>query len=174
MATVVDDRLDALAERAREMLARSGNCAQSSFAVLQEEFHLDGGQILKALTPFPGIALRGETCGAVVGSLMALGVVFGRDRLDDWAGFKACLPTARHFCQRFEQAHGSTTCGGVLATGLGRKFDLSDRTEAAEYMAAGGAQVCGGVVASAVRMAAEAIMNSRSTTAPSAPGNPGN
>jgi hypothetical protein len=70
-----------LAHRAKEILTISGNCAQTSFAVLQEEFNLDGGEVLRALTPFPGIALRGETCGAVVGSLMALGLVYGRDDL---------------------------------------------------------------------------------------------
>ena len=61
------------------LLLESGNCAQTAFAVLQERFDLDGGQVLRALTAFPGIALRGETCGAVTGSLMALGLVCGRD-----------------------------------------------------------------------------------------------
>ena len=67
---------DKLAQRARDILLESGNCAQTSFAVLQEEFDLDAGEVLRALTPFPGIALRGETCGAVVGCLMALGLVY--------------------------------------------------------------------------------------------------
>lgn len=153
-----EDRLGALAQKARETLARSGNCAQTSFAVLQGEFDLEGREILRALTPFPGIALRGETCGAVVGCLMALGVVFGRDQLDDWKGYTASLPPARRFCQRFEEAHGSTACGGILEAKLGRRFNLADRAEATEYIAAGGAQTCAEVVASAVQIAAEAIM----------------
>lgn len=73
----LEERMSVLAQNARDTLTRSGNCAQASFAVLQEEFELDSGEILKALTPFPGIALRGETCGAVVGCLMALGLVVG-------------------------------------------------------------------------------------------------
>lgn len=153
-----EDRLGALAQKAKDTLARSGNCAQTSFAVLQEAFDLEGREILKALTPFPGIALRGETCGAVVGCLMALGVVFGRDQLDDWKGYTASLPPARRFCQRFEEAHGSTSCVSILEAKLGRRFNLADSAEAAEYIAAGGAQTCGEVVASAVQIAAEAIM----------------
>ena len=72
-----------ISAKAIELLKECGNCAQTSFAILNEEHDLDGDQILKALTPFPGIALRGETCGAVTGSLMALGLVYGRENLKD-------------------------------------------------------------------------------------------
>ncbi|HZD58719.1 MAG TPA: C-GCAxxG-C-C family protein [Anaerolineales bacterium] len=152
------ERLRQLQLKAKDTLAQSGNCAQSSFAVLQEEFGLQGGEILRALTPFPGIALRGETCGAVVGCLMALGLVFGRDELDDWRGYIASLPPSRRFCKRFEEEQGSTACATILETKLGKAFDLADRVEAIEYASSGGPQVCGEVVASAVHIAAETIM----------------
>ena len=90
-----------LAKNVKDTLKRSMNCAQTSFAVLENEFNLNGGTILKALTPFPGIALRGETCGAVTGCLMALGLVYGRNDLDDWKGYLASLPPSRSFCRRF-------------------------------------------------------------------------
>ncbi len=146
-----------LAQRARESLALSGNCAQTSFAVLQQEFNLEGGAVLKALTPFPGIALRGETCGAVVGCLMAIGLVFGRDNLNDRKAYIASLPASRRFCQRFEEAHGSTACGSLLEAKLGRRFNLADRVDSLEYVAAGGPQACSEIVASGVQIAAELI-----------------
>lgn len=152
------EQLAALGRKARDTLALSGNCAQTSFAVLNEAFHLDGNKILKALTPFPGIALRGETCGAVTGCLMALGLVYGRDALDDWKGYIGSLPSARRFCRHFEEEHGSTLCTSILEGKLNRRFNLADRTESLEYVAAGGPQVCAEVVASAVQMAAEALM----------------
>ena len=153
-----EDRLSALAQKARDVLALSGNCAQTSFAVLQQEFDLGGGPILKALTPFPGIALRGETCGAVTGCLMAIGLVYGRDRLDDWKGYIASLPPSRRFCRRFEEAHGSTSCANLLEAKLGRRFNLADRSESLEYFAAGGPQACGEIIISAVQIAAEIIV----------------
>ncbi len=153
-----EDRLNVLARKAGKTLARSGNCAQVSFAVLQEEFDLAGEGILKALTPFPGIALRGETCGAVVGCLMALGLVFGRESLDDWKGYIASIPPARRFCRRFEEQNGSTTCAGILQAKLGRRYDLADGRGVAGYVAAGGPKKCAEVVGSAVQIAAEAIM----------------
>lgn len=153
---------DPVAIRVRDLLVESGNCAQTSFAILQDEFDLEGEQILRALTPFPGIALRGETCGAVVGSLMALGLVFGRDDLTDFRGYIGSLPSARRFCNRFEAENGSTACASILEAKLGRSYDLADRAEAREYAAAGGPEACTEVVASAVQIASELIRRKRS------------
>jgi C_GCAxxG_C_C family probable redox protein len=129
--------------------------------VLQQEFDLGGGPILKALTPFPGVALRGETCGAVTGCLMAIGLVHGRDRLDDWKGYLASLPPSRRFCRRFEEAHGSTACADLLEARLGRRFNLAERRESLEYVAADGPQACSEIIATAVQIAAQ-IITSRS------------
>jgi len=152
------DMADRLAKNVYETLKQSKNCAQTSFAVLQKEFNLEGGAILKALTPFPGIALRGETCGAVTGCVMALGLVYGRDDLDDWKGYLASLPPARRFCRRFEEMNGGTACAAILETKLGRNYDLANRVEAIKYAAAGGQKTCGKVIESAVQIAAELIM----------------
>jgi C_GCAxxG_C_C family probable redox protein len=150
-----------LTQRARVVLLESGNCAQTSFAILQEEFDLEGAQILRALTPFPGIALRGETCGAVVGCLMALGLVLGRDDLSDWRGYIGSLPSARRFCMRFEEENGSINCASILQEKLGRTYDLADRVEALDYAASGGPDACAEVVAGAIAIAAEAIRKKR-------------
>ncbi len=125
--------------------------------VLNDEFALEGSAILKALTPFPGIALRGETCGAVVGSLMAIGLVYGRDDLEDWHAYLASLPPARRFTRRFEELHGSIDCEHILEAKLGRKFNLADTGQSLEYVQAGGPQVCGEILASAVQVAFEII-----------------
>ncbi|MHC1769108.1 MAG: C-GCAxxG-C-C family protein [Verrucomicrobiia bacterium] len=139
------------------------HCAQATFVALQETFGLEGGAIVKALTPFPGIAERGETCGAVVGCLMALGLVFGRDRIDDWQSWRACLTPARAFCTRFEKELGSTMCGNLLEKHFGRRFNLADPEELRAFQSAtpGPSQVCGGIVRKAVRMAAEVILDHR-------------
>lgn len=153
-----DDRLSALTKMVNDTLDQSKNCAQTSFAVLQQEFDLDGEGILKALTPFPGIALRAETCGAVIGCLMAIGLVYGRDNLDDWKGYLASLPPSRRFCRRFEEEHGSTACADLLETKLGRRYDLANRFDALKYAAAGGKKTCGKIITSAVHTAAEIIL----------------
>ena len=151
----------AMLDQAKELLLESGNCAQTSFAILNEEHKLDGQQILKALTPFPGIALRGETCGAVIGSLMALGLVYGREDLTDWKGYIGSLPSARRFCKRFEEENGSTACAAILQEKLGRNYDLADQVQALEYASSGGPEACSEVVASAISIASEGIVKKR-------------
>lgn len=153
-----DDRWSVLTRSVNDTLDKSKNCAQTSFSVLSQEFDLEGGEILKALTPFPGIALRGETCGAVTGCLMAIGLVYGRDDLADWKGYLASLPPSRRFCRRFEDSHGSTACADLLEAKFGRRYDLANRIDALRYAAAGGKKTCGEIINSAVRIAAEIIL----------------
>ena len=146
-----------LDEKVRKYLLLSGNCAQTSFVTLQKQFELDGDLVLKALTAFPGIALRGETCGAVTGGLMALGLIFGREELDDERGFQTALSSARTFCQRFEKEFGSTMCGDIQESEFGRRYDLTDPEQIVEWQAAGPLGKCAVVVGKAVRIVAEII-----------------
>jgi C_GCAxxG_C_C family probable redox protein len=158
-----DDLFEVLTAIAESNMRHCHHCAQASFLTLQEAFGLEGGAIVKALTPMPGIAERGETCGAVTGSLMALGLIFGRDRVDDWAAWRACLVPAREFCARFEREQGSTQCGDLLEKHFGERFDLGDPAGLAKFQAArpGPTEVCGRVVSGAVRMAAAVILEAR-------------
>jgi C_GCAxxG_C_C family probable redox protein len=151
------ERPRTLSKKVNENLDRSNNCAQTSFAVLQQEFGLNGGEILKALTPLPGIALRGETCGAVTGCLMAIGLVYGRENLDDWKGYLASLPPSRRFCRRFVEENGSTACAELLEIKLGRRYNLANRFDALKYAAVGGKKTCGKIITSAVDITAEII-----------------
>jgi C_GCAxxG_C_C family probable redox protein len=156
----VQSKLD---QKAREYLSICGNCAQTSFLSLQEVFDLEDGGILKALTPFPGIALRGETCGAVIGSLMALGLVYGRDKddLDNWSGYIRSLPPARRFCRSFEAEYGSTMCGDIVEKEFGRRFNLANPAESMEWLSCGAVEKCGAVISKAVGIAAEIIQRKR-------------
>jgi C_GCAxxG_C_C family probable redox protein len=157
--------LEFLEASADTNMRRCHHCAQATFLSLQEGFGLPEGNIVKALTPLPGIAERGETCGAVTGSLLALGLVFGRDRIDDWATWRASLVPARAFCERFEKEVGSTQCGRLLEKYFGKRFNLADPADLAEFQSArpGPTEVCGRVVKTAVRLAAEIILERRET-----------
>jgi C_GCAxxG_C_C family probable redox protein len=140
---------------AQQLLAVSANCAQSCFRVLTQHLNLDAGETAKALTPFPGgIALRGDTCGAVVGSVMAIGLVLGRDRLEDVPAMQPSIAASRRFCRDFEERFGGTACRAVLERGLGESFDLARPEELEAYRDAGGNALCSDVVAHAVESAA--------------------
>lgn len=154
------DLYERLASKVEETLPMCGNCAQTAFLSLQEEFDLGGEEILKALTPFPGIALRGETCGAVTGGLMILGLVYGRDKenLNNWQAYLRSLPPTRKFCHRFVQEFGSTMCGQIIEAEFGRSFDLADPVEAMQWFECGAVEKCGRVIKKGVELAAEIIL----------------
>ncbi len=154
-----EEILSQLDGKAREYLSISGNCAQSSFSALNDQFGLGGdATMVKALTPFPGIALRGEACGIVIGSVLALGIVYGRDRLDDWDGYLRSLRPCRAFCRAFAKEFGGTMCDDVTRSLCGRTFNLADPAEAGEWRKSGVADKCSDVVARGCRIAAELIM----------------
>jgi C_GCAxxG_C_C family probable redox protein len=157
------DVLERLEKKAKENLAICGNCAQTAFLTLMDEFQMDADEILKALTPFPGIALRGETCGAVTGSLMALGLEFGRDRknLDDWQAYIDSLRPSRKFCHLFKSELGSTMCSEIVADKFGMRFDLADPVEAMHWFSCGAHDKCGQVISKGVCIAAKIILESR-------------
>ena len=152
-----------LEKNAKKNIKHCGNCAQSSFLTLAEEFELGGDDVLKALTPFPGIALRGETCGAITGSLMALGLVFGRDKEDlgNFRKYQRSLPSARKFCYKFEEEMGSTLCAEIVEDKFGRPYDLAKPADALKWAASGAKEKCGEVVAVGVRIAGEIILDKR-------------
>ncbi|MGQ9648259.1 MAG: C-GCAxxG-C-C family (seleno)protein, partial [Thermodesulfobacteriota bacterium] len=76
--------LDRVAKKAGDYEESSVCCSQGTLLALQEEFALSGGsEVIKAAAFMPGLASRRETCGAVIGGLMALGLKFGRDKVRD-------------------------------------------------------------------------------------------
>jgi C_GCAxxG_C_C family probable redox protein len=154
-----------LDQKVDQYMQRSFHCAQSSFMALKEQFGLEGEQVVKALTPMAGIAERGETCGAVTGPLMAMGLIYGRGetRLDDWDTYRNSLVPSGKFCSQFEDRYGSTMCHGVQETKFGRCYHLTDTEELRDFQAAGATDHCSEVVRSAVRMAAGIILDNAGT-----------
>ena len=138
----------------------SYNCAQSSFLALKEQFGLKGDDVLKALTPLAGIAERGETCGAVIGPLMAFGLIYGRgiNELNNWDLYRDSLIPSGKFCELFNKEHGSTMCHDIQKEKFGRCFNLTKPEELKEFQEADATNQCSAVVRSAVRIAAEIIL----------------
>lgn len=146
-----------LKARARSCMERYGNCAQAAFLALRECFGLEDCGLFRALTPLPGIGHRGETCGAVSGSLLILGLLFGRDEEGDEGKEKTAMQAAGRFCRRFSENNSSTVCNDILLQKLGKTFDFTNEEEILRYSELGGREVCKAVVENAVTIAAEVI-----------------
>lgn len=155
-----DERLERLAAAAGERLKEYSSCAQGTLLALQEEFGLGNAETLRAATAMPGIALRGETCGAVVGALMALGLAFGREKADDYPAMLKTIAAGRRLCEQFERRFGGCSCSEVQRRVLGRSFDLADAGEALEFARAGAQEKCRAPAEFAARVAGRLILES--------------
>ena len=68
-------------EIAVSTFAANYSCAQSVLSAFANQFGLPVQTALKLASPFGGgIARRGETCGAVTGALLVLGLARGADQ----------------------------------------------------------------------------------------------
>jgi C_GCAxxG_C_C family probable redox protein len=131
------------------------NCAQTSFRSMQDRFNIecDTDDLVRALTAFPGMAGTGETCGAVSGCIMALGLALAPSDPDDKANIGKCRAAARKFCEAMTEEFGSTDCGDIIQRNTGKRYDLSNPEDAKQYVAVGGVEKCLGVVQRAVHIA---------------------
>jgi C_GCAxxG_C_C family probable redox protein len=135
-----------------------GNCAQSVLYALQEEFPRVRAVPLHALTAMAGIALRGETCGAVSGALMAIGALSSREGAEFLEAMPDTMPRATRFCDAFEAELGSLVCRHIHKTLFGRTYDLSDPVQQQEFVEAGGLTTCRAPVETASRIVAELVL----------------
>ena len=153
-----DHVFNLLDQKVMHYMEISHNCAQSSFLALSEQFGLGNDDMVKALTPIPGIAERGETCGAVTGALLALGLVYGRNNISDWQGYRDSLKPANEFCDRFEQELGSLMCRNIVKSEFGMELDLRKKDDLEQFQEADATHKCSRIVQTAVRIAADLIL----------------
>jgi len=114
--------LDRVQGRAEEYCYLTRNCAKGSATALLEEFGLGNMEIIKALSPFPGLGMTGEICGPVAGGLIALGLYFSGENSADYRDV-ASYPAAQKFLGRFKETFGSLTCPDIQEILLGKYYD---------------------------------------------------
>lgn len=154
------------------MESGKGSCAQGAFFALQQEFNLKEGMVLKALEAMPGIAFRGDTCGAVLGALATLGVSPSRDKLNELESFRSLARQANALCDAFEKEFGSLMCSRVHPELLGKNMNWADilldpepkRLQELFQTSALMAKKCRIPTGKAARFAAEILLEEKSRT----------
>ena len=157
-----DELLDRIEERARYYEKEYHGCSQCTLLALQEHLELGDGGAFKAATPLiGGIALAGDVCGAVIGGLMAIGLIYGRERIEDTGKIMETLRPASLFCSRFEKEFGNILCRELHQRMFGRWYDMRKDEDYAEYRRIGGYEKCANLAGKAARMAGELILQGR-------------
>jgi C_GCAxxG_C_C family probable redox protein len=154
--------LDRVQQRAEEYNLLARNCARSTALAVMEEFGLGHMEIVKALSPFPGFGGTGWMCGGVTGALMALGLYFGSNDVQDYEATGATIIAARQFMPRFEEKVGAVTCPKIHEDVVfGRYMDPAASPEnMAAFAEAQGFEKCGLLPGIGARLAAEIIIES--------------
>jgi C_GCAxxG_C_C family probable redox protein len=154
--------LDRVQRRGEEYNLLAGNCAKGTALAIMEEFGLGNMEIIKALSPFPGFGGTGWMCGGVTGALIALGLYFGSDDVQDYDAVDATIMAARKFMPRFEEEVGSVVCPKIQEDVVfGRYMDPAASPENMEAFAeAKGFEKCGLLPGIGARLAAEIIIES--------------
>ena len=165
-----EERIQRVKRKALENDFYSG-CSQAVLGALQEEFDIGNNESFKAATVLSGgVARQGETCGAIIGALSALGLVIGRERMEDEETYKAMMAPSMEvrtrFMEELKKQFGmdgeleSTLCRHIQQKIYGRSFYLANEKERQEFLDAGGHSEtgCPKTCGIAAQVAAEKIL----------------
>ena len=138
---------------------------------LQDEFGIGNKESFKASTALSGGVVRqGETCGAIIGALSALGLVIGRNYIEDTEAYRAIMDPSTELRARFmeeikkqfrlSEDLKDTLCHHIQEKVLGRSFNLANKVDYQAFLTAGGHSEfgCPKVCGIAAGVAAEKIL----------------
>ena len=101
-------------EKAVEGFRNGFNCSQAVFSCYSEQFGLDCERALKVATGFGGGMRMGETCGAVTGAFMVLGLKYGNATAENQQAKEKTYEKVIEFTNRFKARNGSVICRDLL------------------------------------------------------------
>lgn len=159
--------LDAVSKSAYDNNRAYEGCARCVLDALQRHLYLvDDNKAfkaaLKASTALAaGVARKGETCGALIGAIMGVGLFMGTDRLNDFDGYVRTMEVSSAVFDKFKNNYGTVKCSDIQQKLLGRRIDFFKEEDREAWYKIGGLEACPGVCATAARIAAEMILEPR-------------
>jgi C_GCAxxG_C_C family probable redox protein len=90
-------------------------CSQSVLMTYASLFDMNPETAARIAAPFGGgVARRGETCGAVNGAFMVLGLMYGHTSADDQDSKERAYQGVEQFISLFQERNGSIRCNELL------------------------------------------------------------
>lgn len=90
------------------------NCCQATISAFAEELNLDMETALKISSGFGGGMCKGEVCGVVSGTCMAIGLKYGSSDSENSEAKENVKKYTKKFMEKFIEENGSWTCRGLL------------------------------------------------------------
>lgn len=149
--------LDIIAKSAFNNLRGYSNCCRSTLWAIQTHLRMPGVDAFKASSSLcGGIVGTGETCGSVIGGLMAIGQALGPDSFQEPDTDALVRSVSESFVAAFVEKIGGTRCFQVQEALVGWRCDDPSKAEA--WYEANGLVACASTCGFAARLAAERIL----------------
>lgn len=109
------------ADKAVELFNNGYSCSQAVFAAFCSDLGLDRKLGLKIACSFGGgMGHLGQTCGAVTGAFMVLGLIKGMTEAEDKHSKEITYAAVNNFAAKFKKINGSINCTELVG------YDLSN------------------------------------------------
>lgn len=163
-SSIRKEMLDKIEKAAFDYEKGSHGCSRCVFKALQDNLNLKGGiSTLKASTPLAaGVAMQGEICGALLGGLLAIGIVTASEDFEDTDALTDSLAAGFRLVKKVERKFGTTNCIEIQKEKLGKSYRLTDPKEYKKFIQAKDYAQCPQVVGKIARMTAEFILDYQS------------
>ena len=157
-----EELLDKIEQAAHDYEKEYHGCSRCAFRALQENLDLGDDAVFLAATPLAaGIAFQGETCGALLGGLLAVGLATASLDMEDADTQRYSMTNGYYLFRRFVREIGSSRCRDIQTVRLGRSFNISDPEDYERAKEAGIYIECPKVVGKAARLTANFILELR-------------
>ena len=101
-------------DKAKAIYNEGFSCAPAVLAAYCEQFGLERDNALKIATGFGGGMHLGQTCGAVTGAIMVIGLKYGKTKADDNKAKQKTYEVSKRFADKFRARYGSIECKALL------------------------------------------------------------
>lgn len=108
-------------EKVLKGFAAGLDCSQQVLGSVADDLHISKEDAYKMASPFGAGMGHAETCGCVVGALIALGLAYGHSKPNDFETKKILMGKKQEFENQFIAAHKSCSCKEILGNDLTTK-----------------------------------------------------
>ncbi len=106
-------------EQAISCFAQEFSCAQAILSTYGPQLGLERELALRVAGAFgAGMGCMGNTCGAVTGAFMLIGLKHGKTRSEDVESKERTYQLVGEFTEAFESRHGSIICRELLGCSI--------------------------------------------------------
>ena len=155
-----DALLDRVEKAAYDYEKEFHGCSRCVVKALQDHLNIGDENTPKSSTPLAaGVAMRGETCGALLGGMLALGIITASGDMKDSKALTNAMASGYRLARKVEKELGTTNCTELQKATLGKFYSLADPIQYEAFIHVGGYEKCSKVCGKIARITASFILD---------------